>query len=164
MVGKALSREHGRGWGLPAALVLFLGGLMAHSSARAEADLFQKAVNYVFTGSIDPKDQPDIVDRKSCIIVMRDPKYDRYIKYYLRRFKMNDALFDKNYRGSRVSYELNVKGDDVILEYLNLDKTTVLQGYRSAEIALPGDIDQTRKALNIIYSDYCKPEQQSSPF
>ena len=77
---------------------------------------------------------------------------------------MDDALFDKKYSGSRVSYELNVKGDDVVIEYLNLDKKTVIQGYRSAQIPLPGDIDQTQKALRIIFTDHCKAEKPKTPF
>jgi hypothetical protein len=104
------------------------------------------------------------VDRKSCVIVMRDPKFNRYIRYYMSRFKMDDALFDKNYSGSHVFYQLNVKGDDVVIEYLSPDKKTVTQGYRSAQIPLPGDIDQTQKALRIIFSDHCKPEKPKTLF
>jgi len=151
-------------WPLAVAIVSIIGTLCLQPSAVAEPDLFQKAVNYVFTGNADPPQGPEIVDRKSCVVVMRDPKFDRYIRYYLSRFKMDDALFDKNYRGSRVSYEMNVKGDDVVIEYLNLDKKTVIQGYRSAQISLPGDIDLTRKALRIIFTDYCKSEQPKTPF
>ena len=95
---------------------------------------------------------------------MRDPKFKRYIRYYLGRFKMDNALFDKKYSGSRVSYELNVKGDDVVIEYLDLDKKTVIQGYRSAQIPLPGDIEQTRKALQIIFTDHCKLQRPQTPF
>ena len=80
--------------------------------ALSEADVFQQAVNYVFTGNIEPQDGPEIVDRKSCVIVMRDPKYNRYIRYYLNRFNMDDAIFGKKYSGARPYYELDVKGDD----------------------------------------------------
>jgi hypothetical protein len=132
--------------------------------ARSEADVFQQAVNYVFTGSIEPQDGPEIIDRKSCVIVMRDPKYNRYIRYYLNRFKMDDAIFGKKYSGARAYYELDVKGDDVVIEYLNPDKKTVAQGYRSAQIPLPGDIDQTQKALRLIFADYCKTEKPKAPF
>jgi hypothetical protein len=76
---------------------------------------------------------------------------------------MDDALFDKRYAGSRVDYVLNVKGDEIILEYLNPDKQTVAQSYRSAQIPLPGDIDQTQKAFQII-ADRCKPKKSNAPF
>jgi hypothetical protein len=132
--------------------------------ALPEADVFQQAVNYVFTGNIDPQDGPEIVDRKSCIIVLRDPKFNRYIRYYLNRFNMDDAIFGKKYSGARPYYELDVKGDDVVIEYLNLDKKTVAQGYRSAQIPLPGDIDQTQKALRLIFADHCKAEKPKAPF
>ena len=104
----------------PAALaVLALIGIGLHGPARAETDVFQQAVNYVFTGQVDVKDGPEITDREACIVVMRDPRFNRYIRYYLRRFKMDDALFEKKFGGSNVSYELDVKGDDVVIEYLD---------------------------------------------
>lgn len=132
--------------------------------AAAESDLFQEAVNYVFTGRTDPPEAPEIADRKSCIVVMRDPKYKRYIRYYLSRFPMETAVFSKTYAGSQARYNLEVDGDKVLIEYLGPDKTTVLQGYKSAQIPLPGNIEQTQKALNIIFRDYCKADQQKSPF
>jgi hypothetical protein len=151
-------------WSLAVAAVALYGAISFRTSAAAEADVFQQAVNYVFTGRVDPPDAPEIVDQESCVIVLRDPKFNRYIRYHLGRFKMDDALFDKKYSGSRVSYELNVKGDDVVVEYLNLDKKTVAFGNRSAQIPLPGDIDQTQKALRIIFTGHCKAEMPKSPF
>jgi hypothetical protein len=132
--------------------------------AAAADDLFQNAVNYVFTGRIDPQDAPEIVDRKSCVVMLRDTKFDRYIRYYLSRFRMDTANFSKTYAGSQAQYELEVKSDNVLLEYVATDKTTVAQAYRSAHIALPGNIDQTQKALKIIFGDYCKTEQEKTPF
>jgi hypothetical protein len=135
-----------------------------HQVAATETDLFQEAVNYVFTGTTDPLDGPEIVDRKSCIVLMHDPKYKRYIRYHLKRFKMDTANFSKIYAGSRTLYDLEVAGDDVILEYLDMDKTTVSQAYKSAQIPLPGNIDQTQKALKIIFTDYCRADQLETPF
>jgi hypothetical protein len=166
MLGLALPNGTGRrfGWLVVVAAASLLGAAGLRTPARAGEDLFQKAVNYVFTGQVDPREAPEIVDRKSCVIVMRDPKFNRYIRYYLLRFKMDDALFDKNYSGSRVSYRLSVKGDDILIEYLDPDRRTVMQGYRSAQIPLPGEIEQTQKALQIIFTDHCKAEKQKSPF
>ena len=147
-----------------AAIALLFGALFFQTPALSQADVFQQAVNYVFTGNIDPQDGPEIVDRQSCVIVMRDPKFNRYIRYYLSRFNMDDAIFGKKYSGSRPYYELDVKGDDVVIEYLNPDKKTVAQGYRSAQIPLPGDIDLTQKALRIIFTDHCKAEKPKAPF
>jgi hypothetical protein len=147
-----------------AAAASLFGMVCLQTPAWSEADVFQQAVNYVFTGNIEPQDGPDIVDRKSCVIMMRDPKYNRYIRYYLNRFNMDDAIFGKKYSGARPYYELDVKGDDVVIEYLNPDKKTVAQGYRSAQIPLPGDIDQTQKALRLIFADHCKAEKPKAPF
>jgi hypothetical protein len=146
-----------------AAAALF-GIVSLHTPALPEADVFQQAINYVFTGSIDPPDGPEIVDRKSCVVVLRDPKFNRYIRYYLSRFNIDDAIFGKKYSGARPYYELDVKGDDVVIEYLNPDKKTVIQGYRSAQIPLPGDIDQTQRALRLIFTDPCKAEKPKVPF
>jgi hypothetical protein len=148
--------------GLVAAAIA-AAAVLTPARASAEADRFQQAVNYVFTGRIDPPDAPEIVNRDACVVVVRDTKYDRYARYHLGRFRMDDALFDKRYSGSRVNYVLDVKGDDVILEYLSPDRKTVAQSYRSAQIPLPGDIDQTRKALQIV-SDDCKAKKSNAPF
>jgi hypothetical protein len=143
-------------------LVLWLAPI--RYCAAAQDDLFQNAVNYVFTGRIDPQEPPEIVDRKSCIVVMRDPKFKRYIRYYLSRFRMDTAGFPKTYAGSQVLYELDVASDNILIEYLDMDKTTVQRGYKSAHIPLPGNIDQTQKALKIIFADYCKAERPKDPF
>ena len=139
MLGLTSSNESGRNFRRPsvvAAASLF-GIVSLQTPALSEVDVFQQAINYVFTGKIDPQDGPEIVDRKSCVIVLRDPKFNRYIRYYLSRFNMDDAIFGKKYSGSRPYYELDVKGDDVVIEYLNPDKKAVVQGYRSAQIPLP---------------------------
>ena len=133
--------------------------------ARAVADdVFQQAVNYIFTGTIDPKTAPEIVDRKSCIVVVPDPRFNRFARYYLSRFKMNVSLISKKYSGTRTLYELDVDGDDVILEYLGPDRTTVLEAFKSAQISLPGDFDRTQKAMKIVFSDTCKAEESKAPF
>jgi hypothetical protein len=164
--GLSLSNEAGRDFSRCSAVAAasVFGIVSIQTPALSEVDVFQQAVNYVFAGKIDPQDSPEIVDRKSCVVVLRDPKFNRYIRYYLSRFNMDDAIFSKKYSGSRPYYELHVKGDEVVVEYLNLDKKTVVQGYRSTKIPLPGDIDQTQKALRIIFTDYCKAQKPRAPF
>jgi hypothetical protein len=134
------------------------------SAAEAENDVFQQAVNYVFTGRVDPQNGPEIVDRKACIVLVPEPKFKRYARYYLRRFKMDSSRISKKYSGVQTLYELEVEGDDVILEYLKGDKTTADYGFKSAHISLPGKPDQTQKALRIIFGEYCKAEAPKSPF
>jgi hypothetical protein len=148
--------------GVAAAACIFAAGMQPAS--HAAADVFQQTVNYVFTGTVTPKAPVEIVDRKACIVVMRDPKYDRFIRYYLRRFQMDTALFAKKYSGRQPYYELDVKGGNVILEYLSSDRKTVAQRYRSAKISLPGDIEQTQRALKIIFDQYCPREKPQAPF
>ena len=38
------------------------------------------------------------------------------------------------------------------------------RAYKSAHIPLPGNIEQSQKALKIIFSDYCKARKQQDPF
>jgi hypothetical protein len=94
---------------------------------------------------------------------MRDPRFPRYIRYYFDRFKIDGARITKRYAGARTLYELDIESDNVIIEYLSLDKTTLVQGYRSAQIPLPGDIGQTQKALQIV-AERCRPDQSKNPF
>jgi hypothetical protein len=166
MAGWIMSNASGRTIrrSMAGAAALLVCTLIGRAPAAADADIFQQAINYVFTGKAEPSDALDIVDRKSCVIVLHDPQFNRYVRYYLNRFNMDDARFDKRYVGQRVINELNVKGDDVVAEYLGPDRQTVIQGYRSIQISLPGDIDQTRKGLRIIFADYCKAEKPKAPF
>ena len=151
MVGRAAKNDRVRrclAWGV----VVFLWIVPLQIRALAEDDPLQKAVNYIFTGRNDPQDAPKILDRKSCVVVLPDPKSKQSIRYYLGRFKMDTALINKTYAGSETIYSLDVKGAEVIVEYLDLNKSTVLHGHKSAQISLPGDIDQTNKALALIAS------------
>ena len=149
---------------LALAAASLLSAASLQSRAAAEDDMLQKAVNYVFTGTIDPVDGPAIVNRKSCVVVVPDPQFKRYIRYYLTRFKMDESRISKLYSGSKISYELEVGGDDVIVEYLNIDKTTIDFGLKSVHISLRGNIDQAEKALHLIFNEYCKPEKPKTPF
>jgi hypothetical protein len=111
---------------------------------------------------VAPENGPEIVDRKSCIVVVRDPKWNRFIRYYLARFRLDDPNIDSTYSGRHVSYQLDFEGDKIVVEYLDLDKKTVTNGYRSAQIPLPGDIDQTKKALRVI-AERCKQDDAQKP-
>jgi hypothetical protein len=118
----------------------------------------------VFTGTTEPKEAPEITDRAACVVTVPDPRFNRFARYYLRRFKMDASSVVQKYSGSHPYYELDVGGDDVILEYLGPDKANVMQGYKSAQISLPGTIDDTRKALQIIFSEFCKTEKPKTTF
>jgi hypothetical protein len=132
--------------------------------AAAEDDALQQAINYVFTGTIDPKDAPEIEDRKSCVVVLPDPKWKRFIRYYLARMGLDDPHFDSTYSGRQPRYLLEAQGDQVVLEYLSPDKKTVVNGYKTAQIPLPGDFEQTRRALALIASRCKRDETPKLPF
>jgi hypothetical protein len=134
--------------------------------AAADDDLFQLAINYVLTGKTDPSGKPEIVDRKACVVVLPDPQFKRYVKYYLGRIRPDAARISKTYSGPKgITYvwEVESEGDNVV-EYLNPDKSTVAFGVKTTQIALPGDIDQTEKAIRLIFSDYCKKDKPRLPF
>ena len=151
MVERAAKNDKARRC-LAGGVVVFFWIVPLQIRALAEDDPLQKAVNYLFTGRNDPQDAPEILDRKSCVVVVPDPKSKRSIRYYLGRFKIDTAFINKTYAGSETIYSLEVKSAEVIVEYLDLGKTTVLHGHKSAQISLPGDIDQTNKALASIAS------------
>jgi hypothetical protein len=145
-----------------AAVLLFVAA--PPMAATAEDDLLQKAVNYVLTGTVDPPNQPEISDRKSCAVVMPDPRTKRLVRYYLGRMALDDPRIDSTYAGRQATYQLDVESDKVVVEYLAVDTKAVVNGYRSAQIPLPGDIDRTRKALALIAAR-CKPEDATKlPF
>jgi hypothetical protein len=150
-------------WPLAVAAVSFLWIVPLHVRAMAEDDVLQLAINYIFTGRIDPPDRPEIVDRTSCIVVVFEPKFQAYVKYYLSRFRLDNARISKTYSGQQILYVLEVEGDDTVVEHLNPDKTTVARGFKSAQISLPGNIDQSEKALRLI-ADHCKPDKPKAPF
>jgi len=77
---------------------------------------------------------------------------------------MDAASINKIYSGTQPHYVLDVEGDDIIVEYLELDKTTVVQGFKSAHISLPGNFDQTQKALRIIFAEQCRKDKEKGPF
>ncbi len=64
--------------------------------------------------------------------------------------------------GGQPTYQLYVEGDDDVVEFLNPD-LTVSHGHRTARFALPGDIDQSERALRLI-ADECKPEKPKPLF
>jgi hypothetical protein len=150
-------------WPLAVAAVSFLWIALLHVGAMAEDDVLQLAINYIFTGKIDPPDRPEIVDRNSCIVVVFEPKFQAYVRYYLSRFRLDSARISKTYSGQQILHILEVQGDEIVVEHLDPNKTTVARGFKSAQIALPGDIDQSEKALRII-ADRCKAEKPKSPF
>ena len=165
MTGLALlnKSDHKFRLSLAIAVASFLWTITLQTRAVPEDDVFQQAVNYVFTGKIDPRAGPEIVDRKSCVVVVPE-KFGGYARYYLTRFKMDDARISNKYSGREVSYELEVAGDDILVEYLKIDKTTVDYGFKSAHISLPGNIDQIKRALQLIFAEYCKADKPKSPF
>jgi len=121
MTGLALLNKSGHKFRLSLAIAVasFLWTITLQTRAVPKDDVFQQAVNYVFTGKIDPGAGPEIVDRKSCVVVVPE-KFGGYARYYLTRFKMDDARISNKYSGREVSYELEVAGDDILVEYLKI--------------------------------------------
>jgi hypothetical protein len=133
-------------------------------TAGAEDDVLQQAINYVFTGTIDPKDGPEITDRKSCVVVVPDPKWKRSVRYYLPRLGLDDPRIDSTYSGRQARYQLDAQSDQAVVEYLSPDKKTVVNAYKSAQIPLPGDIDHTKKALQLIAARCKRDDAPKLPF
>jgi hypothetical protein len=138
---------------------------LAHADDNPpQGDVLQQAVDYVFTGAVDPSTGVEITDRKSCVVVVADPKWKRLVRYYLPRLGLDDPRINRVYSGRQPRYQLDAESDRTVVEYLSPDKKTVLNGYKSAQIPLPGDIDRTRKAIQLIAAR-CKGEDATKlPF
>ena len=149
---------------LAVAVASFLCIASLHIPADAEDDVLQQAINYMFTGTLDPSAAPEITDRKACVVMIADPKWKRFIRYHLPRLGLDDPRITSTYSGRQPRYQLEADGDQVVVEYLGVDKKTVVNGYRSAQIPLPGDLDQTKRALQLIASRCKRDDQQKLPF
>jgi len=144
-------------------VVLLVTACAAPMRAGVRDDLLQKAFNYLFTGTIDPQDTPEIVDLTACAVVVPDPRYPRFIRYYFGRIRPDNSRISKDYAGRQTLYKLEIESDNIVIEYLTADKATVTQAFRSAQINLPGDLEQTQKALKVI-AERCKGDGSKSPF
>ena len=142
--------------------VLLLLSHVLHTRALAETDKLQQAIAYVFTGNIEPQSHIKLVDRKLCVVAVSEPETNRATRYYLSRFKPDSFRFEKRYVGRNPTYQLYVEGDEDVVEFLNPDMT-VSHGHRTARFPLPGDIDQSQRALRLI-ADACKPEKPKPLF
>ena len=142
--------------------VMVLASIVLRAGASAESDRLQQAITYVFTGSIDPQNHIEITDRKRCVVVVSEPETRRSVRYYLSRFKPDSFRFEKRYVGRTPTYQLYVEGDDDVVEFLNPDMT-VSHGHHTARFPLPGDIDQSQRALRLIAQE-CKAEKPKPLF
>lgn len=137
-------------------------GPPALAPALADDDVLQQAINYVFTGRIDPERGPEMVDRNGCVVAVADPRSNRTARYQLGRFRLDAPRFEKVYSGRTPNYRLVAEGDDNVIEFLNPDGT-VSHGQRTVQIPLPGDFDQSQRALRLI-AEQCKPAKPKPLF
>jgi hypothetical protein len=150
------------GWGLAVCGAALFATALPEPAIADDAAL-QQAVNYIFTGRIDPPTAPEITDRAACIVELPDRRNNRYVRYYLKRFKTDGAWFSKRYSGRDVLYRLEVEGDDTIVEYLTPDKARISFGFKSTQIPVAGNVEQTQKALELVAS-LCPNERPKAPF
>lgn len=130
--------------------------------ALAGDEVLLQAINYVFTGRIDPENGPEMVERNGCVVAIADPRSNRTTRYYLGRFRLDAPRFEKVYAGRMPNYRLVAEGDDDVVEFLNADRT-VTHGHRTVQIPLPGDFDQSQRALRLI-AEQCKPQKPKPLF
>jgi len=135
---------------------------MVGPPAWAGGDALQQAINYVFTGRIDPDRGPMLVDRNACTVMVTDPRSKRSTRYHLSRFRLDAPRFEKLYAGRMPNYRLVAEGDDNVVEFLNPDMS-VSHGHRTVQIPLPGDFDQSQRALRLI-AEQCRPKKPKPLF
>jgi len=95
-------------WPLAVAAVSFLWMAPLQILAVAEDDVLQLAVNYVFTGRIDPRTLLKL-SIENLIVVVFEPKFQAYVRYYLGRFKLDSARISKTYSGQQIFYVLEIQ-------------------------------------------------------
>ena len=151
----------GTGIGALAIAVALLTALpQAH--AAAEPDVLQRAINYIFTGRLDPQNGPKIVDRDTCTVLVPDPANQRTIRYRFGRVNTDRLLVEKIYAGRLPNYRLSIEGDEDVIEFLNPDMS-VAHAHRTAQIPLPGEIGAIERALKLV-ADRCKSPGPKLPF
>ncbi len=142
--------------------ILLLVPIVLHMPASAETDRLRQAITYIFTGSIEPQENIEVADGTPCVVIVSEPDRNRISRYHLRRFKPETFRFEQRYVGRTPTYQLYVEGDEDVIEFLSSDRS-VSHSHRTARFALPGDIDQSRRALRLI-SEQCKPEKPKPLF
>ena len=70
---------------------------------------------------------------------MRDPKWNRYIRYYLSRFDIDEArIVRHSTQAAMPRYQLHVDNDKIVIEYLSPDKKTVTTATNRRRYPCPG--------------------------
>jgi len=110
---------------LPGGVVIFLWIVLTQIHALAEDDSLQKAVNYLFRGRNDPQDAPEILDRKSCVVVVPDSKSKQTIRYYLGRFRMDTAF--EQYPGVKEAAGRTTEAQSGVLRYARSQHRTLVE-------------------------------------
>ena len=124
------------------------------SEVPAANDTLQMALNYVFRGDINGK-AVSIINQNSCIVEVDG------LKYYFRRMKPETGQFRsvvKNIPYGPIRYTaFEIEGDQVIVEVGN-------DGSKEASIPIVGNVERTKNALMLIFSQYCPSEGPKLPF
>ena len=97
----SIQKRSGHKWlffTIAVALFFWTTAVQTRVMTEVEDDVFRQAINYIFTGQIDPDVHPEIVDRKACIVVIPQPNFNGYARYYLKRFKMDVSRISKKIR------------------------------------------------------------------
>ena len=110
---------------LAGGVVGFLWIVPLQIRALTEDDPLQKAVNYLFTGRNDPQDAPEILDRKSCVVVVPDSKSKQTIRYYLGRFRMDTAF--EQYPGVKEAAGRTTEAQSGVLRYARSQHRTLVE-------------------------------------
>lgn len=132
------------------------------TGVQQDDDVLEKAFNYVLVGDIngDPQKivQVQIIDRKECIVTKS--AMGLKMTYYFRRMKPDTAEFIpySSPYGTGASIALQIEGDEPIMERGDGEKSN------RATIIVAGELERTKRALQLIFSQYCPPESTGLPF
>ena len=77
------------------------------------------------------------------MVVVPDPKWKRSVRYYLTRLGSTTRI-DSTYSGRQARYQFDVESDQVVVEYLSLDKKTWSTATNPRRFPDAWDIDQRK--------------------
>ena len=161
--------------------LLILITLLAHvPTTSAETDTFKQILNYLAVGDTHSESGHMITDRKNCITENKILGELLGVELNIRIFwnnviPENIQIFHKlNHMTGQWGYEIALSGEKAVAEVvvanweveLYLLEAGITKGFhRNWEIGPNAtDLDRTRKALQLLYSDHCTGSKSKAAF
>lgn len=160
------------------ALSLLAYATLHLQAIQADDDNLQMALNYIFSGDVDAKNQHmnvTIEDRTNCIVSVTVENFQIRTVFYFRKMKPETArVFDATppdcpsgtYCPGRMGSapKITIEGDDTVVTVSDSsNKQGEIDKRKLATFPIVGNPDRMIKALQYVFSQ-CPPDQSKTPF